>query len=158
MKSRHEIQGEELERRVAILRRFKELLEHQRTKFRSYLDVLERQKLDIERGDVDDLVAHVDMEQAIVSEIYTFQKAIDPLEDLYRAAYPGSEPEEVPELRASLEDLRERVVERNKENRELLKRRMETLRGEVMRAQNPLTRRRSVYADGEGGNLVDLKG
>src|SRR5512138_457700 len=103
MATRGQIGTEELERRVAVVKRFKELLERQRQKFRSYLGVLDRQKDDIEKGDVDALVAHVDLEQSIVSEIFTFQKSIDPLEDLYRSAYPAAEAEEIPELRRSLD-------------------------------------------------------
>ena len=59
--------------RVAALRRFRELLVQQRAKFENYLTVLDYERNDIESGDVDRLAAHVEIEEAIVSEIFTFQ-------------------------------------------------------------------------------------
>ena len=73
---------EELSQRVAVLRRFRELLQRQRDKFSQYLQLLEHQKGDIESGDVDALVSHVELEQGIVSEIFAVQKVIDPLETM----------------------------------------------------------------------------
>jgi len=78
---------DEVARRVAILRRFRELLVEQRAKFERYLKVLDRERDDIESGDVDALAAHVELEEQVVSEIFTFQKVIDPLDGLYRAAF-----------------------------------------------------------------------
>jgi hypothetical protein len=149
----------ELDRRVAILHRFRELLIQQREKFRRYLDVLDRERDDIEEGDVDTLASHVEMEEQIVSEIYTFQKAIDPLEEIYRAAYPAaSEDPELPAIKGSLDQLREEVLRRNAENRTLLKRRMEMVRAEIAGFRSPLKARASVYAGSGGGTLVDIEG
>lgn len=152
---------EEIERRVALLRRFRELLTEQRGKFERYLDVLDRERGDIESGDVDRLVAHVEIEEQIVSEIYTFQKVIDPLDELYRAAFtavPGERPNDVPALKGSLDELRIEVVRRNKENRVLLSKRLEMLRGEIAGLRNPLASRKSVFASGGQGSLVDISG
>lgn len=163
----------ELERRAATLRRFRELLVQQRAKFQKYLLVLDHQKGDIETGDVDRLVAHVELEEQIVSEIFTFQKVIDPLEDMLRVAYPGSSEgsggafgavnaegghEDLPELKASLLDLRSEVLRRNAENRSLLKQRMETLRTEIAGLRMPMKARRSVYAQSGEASFVDLQG
>lgn len=147
-----------LEERKALLRRFRELLQKQREKFNHYLDVLDHEKADIETGDVDALVAHVEMEQGIVSEIYSFQKVIDPMEDLYRAVYPSAAEDDIPALKSTLEDLRSEVVTRNADNRKLLKQRMEMLRGEIMSVNNPYAKRRSVYADSGNASLLDIKG
>lgn len=152
----------ELERRKAVLRRFRELLVQQREKFERYLLVLDHERTDIETGDLDKLVSHVELEQEIVSEIYTFQKVIDPLEELYRASYEAAEgaPEaaEFPALKQSLVELRGEVLARNAENRVLLKRRMETLRTEIDAVHRPMAGRRSVYADSGSGSLLDIKG
>jgi len=160
-----EYQGE-LERRKAVLRRFRELLVQQREKFDHYLVVLDHEKSDIETGDIDKLVSHVELEEQIVSEIYTFQKVIDPLEDLYRASYSAGEVSgeasaeagEVPELKNTLIELRDEVLARNAENRVLLKRRMEALRTEIPEIHRPMAGRRSVYADNDSGSIVDIKG
>ena len=149
----------EMGQRVAALRRFRELLVQQRSKFENYLMVLDHERADIESGDVDRLAAHVEIEEAIVSEIFTFQKVIDPLEQIYRAAYPAAaEDPEVPALKGTLDDLRDEVLRRNAENRALLKSKMEIVRAELAGFRNPLAARASVYASQGGGALVDIQG
>jgi hypothetical protein len=150
---------EELGQRVAALRRFRELLVQQRAKFENYLKVLDHERSDIESGDVDRLAAHVEIEEAIVSEIFTFQKVIDPLERIYRAAYPAAaEDPDLPELRGTLEELKVEVLRRNAENRALLKRKMEIVRNEIAGFRNPLSARSSVFARQGEGALVDIQG
>lgn len=150
--------SEELAQRVGALRRFRELLVQQRVKFESYLKVLDFERADIESGDVDKLSAHVEIEEAIVSEIFTFQKVIDPLERMYKSAYPAAEAADLPELRSTLEGLKAEVLQRNAENRALLKRKMELVRVELAGFRNPLASRTSVYARQGGGALVDIQG
>jgi hypothetical protein len=150
----------ELERRKAVLRRFRELLVEQRSKFQDYLVVLDHEKEDIASSDVDRLASHVEVEAAIVSEIFTFQKVIDPLEDLYREAYPAAEAQghDILGLKGAITELQTEVLKRNAENRGLLKQRMEILRHEMLSLKKPLASRRSVYAtQGEGG-LLDISG
>jgi hypothetical protein len=150
---------DEMGRRVATLRRFRELLTQQRAKFENYLTVLDHERTDIESGDVDKLAAHVEIEEAIVSEIFTFQKVIDPMEELYRAAYPAAaEDPEVPALRCTLDELKDEVLRRNAENRALLKSRMEVTRAEISGFRNPLASRASVYARAGEGALLNIQG
>ncbi len=149
---------EELGERVAVLKRFRELLVRQRDKFSDYMSVLDHQRSDIEKGDVDALVAHVDLEQGIVSEIFSVQKVIEPLEDMYRAVYSGVEPDGVAELRSTLAELKDEVVVRNAENRALLKQRMDMLRHEIMSVNNPYAKRKSVYASAAEPTALDIKG
>ncbi|MDR2312975.1 MAG: flagellar biosynthesis protein FlgN [Spirochaetaceae bacterium] len=161
----------ELEHRVAILKRFRELLSQQRDRFRQYLDVLDRQKDIIKTGNADDLTAHVELEEKIVGDIFAIQKVIDPLEDMYRTIFPpvrtveGAHPEalpreiqEVPTLKAALEELKTEAVLRSSRNRQLLAKRLEELRAEMktLRA-NPYAIHRSAYS-GETASLVDIKG
>lgn len=148
----------ELNQRVSVLKRFRELLVRQRDKFRSYLDVLERQKSDIETGEVDDLVAHVEAEQSIVAEIFAVQKVIDPLEDMYREAYKGAQPDGVDELKSTLAQLKDEVVAKNAENRALLKQRMEMLRHQIMQINNPYAKKKSVYAEPAEPRNLDIRG
>ncbi|HSV55509.1 MAG TPA: hypothetical protein VLH39_00185 [Magnetospirillaceae bacterium] len=147
-----------LQERRNLLLRFRELLRRQRDKFRSYLEVLDHQRTDIESGDVDALVSHVELEQGIVGEIFAFQKVIDPMEDLYRAAYPSAAEDDIPALKVTLEELKTEVMLRNENNRRLLKQRMDLLRHEIMSVNNPYARKKSVYADAGEAGLVDLKG
>jgi hypothetical protein len=149
---------DDVEGRVAVIRRFRELLCEQRKKFERYLLVLDHERADIETGDVDKLVAHVELEEQIVSEIYTFQKVIDPLEDLYRSAYPLANENDVMSINDSLAVLRSEVARRNAENRGLLQQRMDLLRNEIAGFRNPFAGRHSVYAAAGGGSLVDIQG
>ena len=151
--------NEDIGQRVATLKRFRELLVQQRAKFENYLTVLDHERSDIESGDVDRLAAHVELEEAIVSEIFTFQKVIDPLEQIYRAAYPAAaEDPEVPALRGTLNELKDEVLRRNAENRALLKRKMDVVRAEIAGFRNPAAARSSVYARAGEGALVDIQG
>jgi hypothetical protein len=156
---REEPSAQELAQRVAVLKRFRELLVRQREKFSAYLAVLDHEKRDIESGDVDALVSHVEIEQAIVSEIFTFQKVIHPLEDMYKAAYRVADiPQDIPQIQGNLDKLREEVLVRNKENRELLKQRMGMLRQEITGLRNPFKKANSVYASSPGPTMIDIRG
>jgi len=121
---------QEKNHRVAVLKKLKSTLEGQRQKFFNYLNVLDAEKSMIESGDPEVLVEQVRMEESIVAEIFTFQKVIDPLDDLYRQSYPESD-EEVNHLRGTLESLKNQVQEQNKVNRQLLAVKMEHLRNEL---------------------------
>mgnify|MGYP003305265971 CR=1 FL=1 len=77
------ISEEELEERVALLKRFKELLEKQRQKFRDYLNVLEKQAEVIKTEDTEALLIHTEIEQQIVANIQNLQKVIEPIEQMY---------------------------------------------------------------------------
>jgi hypothetical protein len=157
--------AQELAQRVAILRRFKTLLTQQRDRFRSYLEMLDKQQEIIETGSADALLAHVDLEEKIVADIYSIQKVIDPLEDMYHVVVSGFKPaqakapqadDEVPGLKAALEELKSEAVIRSSRNKELLSHRMAELRQEIKTLRNnPYTgSRRSVY----GASLVDIQG
>lgn len=133
----------ELKQRVAVIKRFKELLKAQRDRFRTYLDSLDKQKDVIMGGSADDLIRHVDLEEKIVADIFSIQKVIDPLEKMYRSVNPptpahaGKQPgkasgdDEVSGLKEALEGLRAEAVIRSERNRVLLTKRMVELRQEI---------------------------
>jgi hypothetical protein len=173
-KAEQRISPEEVARRVAILKRFRALLQDQRDRFRDYLEVLDKQKDVIEQGRAEDLISHVELEEKIVADIFSIQKVIDPLEDMYRTfsregrdtAFPQGagetglrEGSDVPDLRSALEGLKQEAVIRSERNKELLFKRMAELRSEIKSLRgNPYAARRSVY-DGEGSaSLIDIKG
>ena len=123
----------DLDERVQILRRLRRYLEQQRNRFASYLDLLDRQDTVIRSGEVDRLRHYVELEQAIITDILTIQRAIDPLEELYRRAYPLGDPS-VSDLKSRLRQIREQAVTRNEQNRLLLQERLECLRLEIKEA------------------------
>ena len=173
--SKNEIAPAELSRRVAIIKRFKELLKAQRDRFQAYLDALDKQKDVIQGGTADDLLRHVELEEKIVSDIFSIQKVIDPLEEMYhsiRMEGPAKNPqrtgaigqeensdgEEVSGLREALEGLKAEAVIRSGQNRELLTKRMAELRSEIKSLRsNAYTRGRSGYGS-PAPTQIDIKG
>ncbi len=155
--TRQDLTQDEVDQRVAILKRFRELLEEQRTKFREYLTVLEKQAEMISTENIDAMVRHTEIEQSIISEIFTIQKVIDPMEAMYREANPGLADAEIPKLKTDLDHLKKEVIAQNGKNRELLKSHMTVLRQQVVSLKNPYAKRTSVYAsDGHTASRVDI--
>jgi hypothetical protein len=111
------------------------MLQRQKGKFQSYLLLLEKEEESIGSGDAEKLLAQVEMEQSIISEVLALRKAIAPLEDLYQAAYPEKETT-IPCLKSSLAKMGESIIARNARNRALLKEKMEDLRNEVARLRS----------------------
>ena len=142
-----EISSSELKQRVALLKRFKELLKAQRERLRVYLDSLDRQKDIIQGGTTDDLIRHVELEENIISDIFSIQKVIDPLEQMYHSVkqdFSQSEGLEVSSLKETLENLKADAAVRSERNKELLSRRMVEIRSEIKSLRNnPYARRRT---------------
>jgi len=156
--SERSLSEDEVAERVALLKRFKALLEEQREKFRQYLSVLEKQESDIDTGDVDAMVSHTELEQSIVSEIFTIQKVIDPMETLWRESHPDAKAADIPRLKTDLERLKADVLTQNEKNRALLKSRMSLIREQVVSLKNPYAKRSSVYAaSSQTGTRIDIE-
>ena len=158
---------EEIAERAAVLRRFKRLLEEKRGKFREYLKALELQEKSIAEGDAERIERQSILGEAIVSEIYSVQKVIDPIESMYRDIHGGTpaagkgagqEAEAViPKLQSELEKLQADIQMQNKKNRELLKSAMAEVRGEIAGLKKPYARK-SVYAsDSESASIIDMQ-
>jgi flagellar biosynthesis/type III secretory pathway chaperone len=147
---------DEVDRRVALLKRLKTTLLAQREKFRNYMLVLDAEKSSIENDKVDTLRLQVELEENLVAEIHTFQKVIDPLEAVWKQSYPLDRDDEVSELKTTLAHLKTQVLEKNEKNRTLLSARMAHVQGEILRlrpsvrGRNPYTGNRTV------STLVDI--
>ena len=163
------IDSAELAQRVAVLRRFKILLTQQRDRFRSYMDLLEKQQSVIESGSAEDLLTYVEIEEKIVADIFSIQKVIDPLEEMYysviskqdgRTSVRIDNPEEVSGLKASLEKLKSEAVIRSTKNKELLSKRMLELRQEIKTLRNNpyAAKGRQSFSDSNSASLIDIKG
>ncbi|MCL2194078.1 MAG: flagellar biosynthesis protein FlgN [Treponema sp.] len=151
----------ELTQRIAILRRFKNLLEQQRERFRNYLTLLETQEAVIGAGSGEEILAHVELEEQIVADIFSMQKVINPLEDMYRAVVPHITDDEIPALKTSLDDMKIRVQTQSAKNRELLSARMAEMRTEMdILKENPFLKnvRNSVYGSAVTASLIDVQG
>jgi len=165
-----EIDSAELAQRVAVLRRFKILLTQQRDRFRSYMDLLEKQQNIIESGSAEDLLTYVEIEEKIVADIFSIQKVIDPLEEMYYSVLSKHDdgktsvridnPEEVSGLKASLEKLKSEAVIRSTKNKELLSKRMLELRQEIKTLRNNpyAAKARRSFSESNSASLIDIKG
>jgi len=170
------ISDSELAQRVAIVKRFKELLIQQRDRFRSYLTVLDRQQLLIGYGSADEITAHVELEEQMVADIFSIQKVIEPMEVMYNACGGGASDaadscdlsdlgafitiNDVPELKATLEDLKTQAVVRSGQNRDMLSRRMEEINSDIQTIKNNpfLSKARNALYQNVSPSLVDVMG
>jgi len=170
-----EISDAELSQRVAVIKRFKELLKTQRDRFQTYLEALDKQKDVIQSGTTDDLLRHVELEEKIVADIFSIQKVIDPLEEMYQSvrvkspAKGGSKPtkkassdkmsgeEEVISLKEALDGLKAEALIRSQRNRELLAKRMAELRSEINSLKSKSYARRK-FEGNTGPSFIDIKG
>lgn len=149
-----ELTQAQIDERVAILKRFRSLLEQQRNKFREYLKVLECQQDKIELEDSDALAAHTELEQQIVANISNLQKVIEPMQSMYNAAVLASDGNAddkagVQKMQSDLADLQKKVLAQNEKNRNLLKIHIEQIKKQLVsvRQANPYNGRRSIYAE-----------
>ena len=140
-----QLSEEEINERVQILHKLREHLNEQRNRFYRYLDVLEHEEQDILSNDVEKLEYHVELEKDLAREIQSFQKVIDPLNEMYKVTVSGDDAE-IPQLQESLDHIQEEVKERGRRNRQLLKERMENVRNEITSVKKP-KKSRSVYDD-----------
>ena len=146
-----EITQEELNERVALLRRFRSLLEEQRGKFREYLTVLEKQQDSITSENPENLLAHTELEQQVVKSIASLQKVIVPMSKMYSSKVgnisPAAEEAEIARIQNDLSDLQDKVLKQNAINRDLLRVHIEQLRSQIAGFKNPYKNNRSVYAN-----------
>jgi len=158
----------ELTQRMAVVKRFKELLEQQCKRFRSYLSVLDRQQLAISTGSADEIIAHVEIEEQIVEDIFSIQKVIAPLEVMYNAAGaaagdaagPYLPANDVSALKASLEDLKTQATARSGQNRNLLSVRMANINSEIQAIKNNpfLSKVRHSLYQNAAPSMIDVMG
>jgi hypothetical protein len=155
---------EEVQERVTILRRFRTLLEDQRNRFRVYLEELDKQQDVIQSGTAEELIAHVELEEKIVADIFAIQKVINPLDEMYRAiSVTGHDKKtgaEVQGLKSTLEGLKKEAVVRSSRNKDLLSRRMAEIREEMkaLRANPYLSGGSFNRRPAPAPTLVDITG
>lgn len=145
-----EISAQELEERVALLKKFRSLLQQQRDKFREYLTVLEKQENSITSENADALLAHTELEQQVVSNIMNLQKVIVPMADLYKERGGNQKEESIASLQNDLSNLQNQVLAQNKKNRDLLRSHIDSIRTQIASFRNPYKSRRSIYAEKSG--------
>lgn len=154
-----EITQEELNERVALLRRFRSLLEEQRNKFQEYLNVLEKQQDSITSENPENLLAHTELEQQVVKNIANLQKVIVPMSKMYKAGNSApslSEDAEITKIQNDLSDLQNKVLKQNEINRDLLRIHIEQLRTQITNFKNPYKNNRSIYASAQPQHVAQM--
>lgn len=153
----------EIDERVAILKRFRSLLEEQRNKFREYLLVLEKQESKISDDDGDAVSAHTDLETQILKNITSLQKVIVPMQTMYNSVAPdvsAEEKESVQKVQQDLATIQRQVLAQNEKNQELLRVHINQIHAQLdnLMANNPYRGKRSVYAEKiNTGNMVAIE-
>lgn len=148
----------EVASRVALLKRFRALLFRQRERFESYVAVLDKQKDSIETASVEDLAAHIELEEKIVADILAIQKVIEPMRDVIpKTAFAGYP--DAANIEAAIEALRGETAARVVRNKDLLSTRMDAIQAELKALRgNPFARRKSLFAAEQAPGLIDIKG
>ena len=144
-----ELTQQELDERVALLRKFRSVLEQQRNKFQEYLTVLEKQQDSITSENPESLLAHTELEQQVVKNIANLQKVIVPMSKMYKASVPMAHTDEdsnIARIQNELNDLQTRVLKQNQINRDLLREHIESIRNQIQNFKNPYKNARSVYS------------
>ncbi|MBO5826351.1 MAG: flagellar biosynthesis protein FlgN [Treponema sp.] len=148
-----EITHEELLERVALLRKFKSVLEQQRNKFKEYLSVLEKQQNSIESENPETILAHTELEQQVVKNISNLQKVIVPMSKMYKSLGVSQnqmpEIEHIQNIQKDLADLQNKVLVQNQINRDLLRVHINQIKTQIQNFNNPYKNARSVYAQTE---------
>ena len=156
-----ELTQQELDERVALLRKFRSLLEQQSNKFREYLTVLEKQENSITSENPETLIAHTELEQQVVKNIASLQKVIIPMQKMYKAAVPmahTAEEASINEIQNELNTLQDKVLKQNQINRDLLRSHIETIRAQIQNFKNPYRNIKSVYAQPQHvASLVEVE-
>lgn len=140
---------EELNERIQILKKFRQLLEQQRTKFQEYLKVLEAQESKINVENAEALLAHSELEAQIVKGIGSLQKVIVPMQNLvtrtHAATYNPADAKPIEDIKAELAKLQGQVLKQNEKNRNLLKFHMAQVKEQIQEFKNPYRSLNSVY-------------
>lgn len=143
----------QIDERVAILKRFRSLLEQQREKFREYLSSLEAQEKFIESNNTNAIVAHAELEQQVVANISSLQKVIVPMGELYNSTNASNVSAEakksIEEVQKELAVLQEKVLQQNEKNRKLLRMSINLVKEQIAQIKNPYKNIQSVYAMSE---------
>jgi hypothetical protein len=146
---------ENREQKARLLTKLREMLLRQRDKFQAYLVLLEREEQSLRQGDEERIAAQIEMENLIIAEIFALKKVVEPLRELYQAAYPQRE-DTIPPLEGTLARMQGEVAARNLRNRNILKEKLVLLRQEVSSVRRaPFVR--SPYAAEVAPRLVDIR-
>ncbi len=148
---------EQIDERVCVLKRLRELLQQQRTKFQEYLNVLEKQEVSISDEDTNKLTVHTQLEENILRNLQSLQKVIVPMEEMYKRTHQNDS--EIPVLKADLSLLQQKVQAQNEINRTKLTSSLASVRTKLNGFNNPYKKAKSVYTKTQStATMISLEG
>ena len=145
---------EEIDQRVAVLRRYRSMLDLQKEKLSSYLHVVDSREAALAQGTFDDFETYTVLEQEAVKGIQTVQRCLAPLKLLYLELHPEGSPD-IASMEDRLERLRQEVLRRNEESRMALKTYAASLKLEISKLRST-TVPQSLFASTRSGSLIDV--
>lgn len=145
----------EVQQRIKILKKLKHYLQEQKGRLQNYLRLLDEERTAIEEGDTVKLEVQVRLERNLVNDIQSFQNVIQPLEDMYKLNHQNDD-SDVQSLRDSLSALKGKVAQHNERNRQLLDKKLRSIRAEIRQIRIPNNKRPS-FAREERPSLIDIR-
>jgi len=145
---------ESLDQRIAVLQRYRRMLELQRDRLGQYLQVIDARELAVASGDFDGLEEYSCQEQEAVRGLLAVQDCLAPLQKMYQSLIPGGAPE-IADLEQRLERLRQEILKRNAESRNLLRAHADALKlelGKIRAVQAPA----AVFSQAASSKLLNV--
>jgi len=153
----NELSTGELEERLAVIKRFKALLQEQRDKFYEYLLILEKQEIEIRKENLVSMQEYDAIGDAIIKNIIDIQKVIDPIEAIYKETKHEMWNADIGKLQEDLKKLQIAVLRQNKNNCSIIEDRMFAIEDEVLKLKYKNKYSKSIYAkNGDVANYVDV--
>lgn len=147
----------ELEERVAVIKRFKSLLQEQRDKFYEYLLILEKQEAEIRKENLESMQEYDRIGDAIIKNILDIQKVIEPIEAICKETKYEIWNADIGRLQEDLRSLQVAVLKQNKNNCNIIEERMFAIDEEVLKLKYKNIYPKNIYVkDRDVANYVDV--
>jgi len=153
----NELSTSELKERLAVIKRFKALLQEQRDKFYEYLLILEKQEVEIRKENLTSMQEYEAIGDAIIKNIINIQKVIEPIEAIYKKTKHEIWNADIGRLQEDLRKLQEAVLRQNKNNCNIIEERMFAIEEDMLKLKYKNNYPKSIYAkNGDVANYVDV--
>lgn len=124
--------GNQQEKELEVKEKLKTYLNIQRKNFKKYLDLLEQEKIDIEKREGINLSLHIKADRALLKEIQKLYDVIDSFLDFYISNYPVESEKEISNWDREVEEFIKKSGDLLDQNRSLLKEKIEQIREDII--------------------------
>ncbi len=102
-----------------IAKKIRKTLFEQKAKLEDYINLLEKEETDIINKDPDKLIAHIDLEKNILTDLSMLKKVINPLQIIYFNS-PYKKDNSIIDLKNSIDKLTNQIKVKSNKNKEKL--------------------------------------